>query len=132
MHPSGAFRNDFRTHVDDEIVGMQEEDRKTRQEIENREVRELVSLASLNDHPGFARIRAQLESTIADYRSGAKLRAAMLDADITNAKLGELTRTTMLVADELQAMLVNVDAAVLALAQEKDSIREQRPKPRGN
>lgn len=132
MHGSAAFRGDFRTHVDDEALAMQEADYKERQQSANAELRELATLASLNDHPGWQMIRGRLEQVIQDYRSGEKLRGAMLDPTVTNDQLGELTRTTMLVADELDMALKTVDVAVDAMEQEKDLIREQRPQPRGN
>ena len=86
--------------------------------IQDEQARENATYASLQGHPGWELIKKNFNETIARYRSGATIKAAISQGK-TNAEVGELTRTSNAVADELEAIVLTVEAAAAALEEDK-------------
>lgn len=83
-------------------------------DIDQEQERENATYASLQGHPGWELIKKNFTETIARYRSGQTIKAAISQGK-TNEEVGELTRTSNAVADELEQIVLTVEAAAAAL-----------------
>lgn len=93
-------------------------------EINDEQDREIATYASLNGHPGWELIKKNFNETVARYRSGQVLKAAIAQK-MTNADLGELTRTCNMVADELEQIVLTVETSAIALEEKKTNGRRK-------
>lgn len=66
--------------------------------------------ASLKNHPGWKRIKSDFDKTIASYRSGRSV-AAAISKGKSNEQIGDLVRTSNAIADELERIVLNVETA---------------------
>lgn len=129
MQPQ-AIRSSFVNHFDDKMIGLDTPEVDDIDEERQREMDALAEIASLQNHPGYQKIRAAREKTIEHYASGSFLGDVLANSDITDERLGQMTRVGLLLAEELRKELKSVESAESQIEADKAEKRERRKQRR--